>query len=70
MRRHGVQFAYVPASGEAMSQVTGTYPPEYFELVHRSREESGPLAGTSRSLFRLRSESVVIPVPRTDSTTP
>jgi hypothetical protein len=71
MRRFGVQFAYVPASGDAMSQVVATYQPEHFELVHRSRVESGPLAGTFRSLFRLRTEAVATPVvSRPDPTTP
>jgi hypothetical protein len=71
MRRHGVRFAYVPATAEAMPQVTATYPPVHFDLVHQSTIESGPLAGTFRSLFQLRSgPAQEPPTPRPDSLTP
>jgi hypothetical protein len=54
MRRTGVRYAYLPAGRDALELVARMYPPDRFELVHRSSGSGEKLADVGRFLFRLR----------------
>jgi hypothetical protein len=57
MKRHGVHYAYVPASPAFQPVVEAKYTRDLFELTHVSIVETGPRAGTKRYLFHLRETS-------------
>ena len=57
MKRHGVRYAYVPASPEFQPVVEEKYAQDFFEVAHVSIVETGPRAGTKRYLFHLRETS-------------
>jgi hypothetical protein len=57
MKRHGVRYAYVPASPAFQPVVEGKYAQEFFEMAHVSTVTSGTRMGTKRYLFHLRETS-------------
>lgn len=59
MKRHGVRYAYVPASPTFQPVVEAKYAQEFFDTAHVSTVTSGTRAGTKRYLFHLRETSSV-----------
>lgn len=59
MKRHGVRYAYVPASPRSQELVEAKYTTDVFELKHMSTVTEGKRKGTRRYLFRLK-DSVMV----------